>query len=76
MNNLELTKWLSKVRDALAEQDEARRNSMLSAADRFLREINQKARAFRRTRNHKSGGGESHGQFATPRQVVESRARN
>jgi hypothetical protein len=76
MNNLELTKWLLKVRDALAEQDEVRRNSMLSAADRFLREINQKARAFRRTRNDESGRGESHGQFATPKQVVESRARN
>jgi hypothetical protein len=36
MNHLELTKWLLKVRDALAEQDEVRRNRMLLAADRFL----------------------------------------
>ena len=33
MNNLDLTRWLLKVRDALAEQDEAKRNSMLRAAD-------------------------------------------
>ena len=76
MNDLELTKWLLKVRNALAEHDEVRRNSMLSAADRFVKEINQKARAFRRTRNDESGRGESRGQFATPKQVVESRARN
>jgi hypothetical protein len=29
MNNLDLTKWLLKVRNAPAEQDEAKRNSML-----------------------------------------------
>ena len=41
MNNPELTKWLRRVRDALAESDEVRRNSMLRAAERFLKESNQ-----------------------------------
>ena len=41
MKNLETTKWLRKVRDALAEEDEVRRSSMLRAADRFLKESNQ-----------------------------------
>jgi len=29
MNNLDLTRWLLKVRNALAEQDAIKRNSML-----------------------------------------------
>jgi hypothetical protein len=41
MHNLDLTRWLVKVRDALAEQDEARRASLLRAADGFLRGNNQ-----------------------------------
>jgi hypothetical protein len=41
MNNLDLTRWLLKVRDALAEQDEAKRNSMLRAADRFFKRNDQ-----------------------------------
>ena len=41
MNHLDLTRWLLKVRDALAEQDEAKRNSMLRAADKYLRGNNQ-----------------------------------
>jgi hypothetical protein len=44
MNNPELTKWLRRVRDALAESDEVRRNSMLRAAERFLKESNQQYR--------------------------------
>ena len=36
MKNAKLTEWLQIVWDALAESDEARRNSMLHAADRFL----------------------------------------
>ena len=36
MKNQKLTEWLQVVWDALAEADEARRNSMLHAADRFL----------------------------------------
>jgi gluconate kinase len=41
MNNLDRTRWLLKVRDALAEQDKARRNSMLLAADGLLKRNNQ-----------------------------------
>ena len=41
MKNLDLTRWLLKVRDALAEPDETTRNSMLRAADRFLKRNNQ-----------------------------------
>ena len=36
MKNPKLTEWLQIVWDALAEADEARRTSMLHAADRFL----------------------------------------
>ena len=36
MKTPELTEWLQIVWDALAEADEARRTSMLHAADRFL----------------------------------------
>ena len=42
MKNLETIKWLRKVRDALAEEDEVRRSSMLRA-DRFLKESNQQS---------------------------------
>jgi hypothetical protein len=76
MNNLELTKWLVKVRDALAEQDELKRNGMLRAADRFLKGSNQQSLAFRRTRIGEGGRGKSPGQFVQPKQVVEPRARN
>jgi hypothetical protein len=41
MNNPELTKWLRRVRDALAESNEVRRNALLRAAERFLKESNQ-----------------------------------
>ena len=37
MKKPDLTRWLLKVRNALAEQDETRRNSMLRAAEAFLR---------------------------------------
>lgn len=37
MKNPKLTEWLQIVWEALAESDEARRTSMLHAADRFLR---------------------------------------
>ena len=75
MNSLELTKWLLKVRDALAEQDEVRRNSMLHAADRFRKESNQQSScAFRTTRNRERGRGENARQFVQPEQgVVEPR---
>jgi hypothetical protein len=43
MKNLESTKWLRKVRDALAEEDEVRRSGMLRAADRFLKESSQQS---------------------------------
>jgi hypothetical protein len=38
VKNAKLTAWLQIVWDALAELDEARRNSMLHAADRFLQQ--------------------------------------
>jgi hypothetical protein len=41
MHNLDLTRWLLKVRDALAEQDKAKRDRLLRAADGFLRWNNQ-----------------------------------
>jgi len=36
VKNPKLTEWLQIVWDALAEADEARRNSMLHDADRYL----------------------------------------
>ena len=73
MNNLDLTRWLLKVRDALAEQDEAKRNSMLRAADRFLKGNNQSLHVtgmdiFRRTG--------SPNRLDQPQSVLRSRARN
>jgi hypothetical protein len=73
MNNLDLTRWLLEVRDALAEQDQGKRNSMLRAADRFLKGNNQSLRVtgidkFRRT--------ESPNRFDQPQRVLGSRARN
>jgi hypothetical protein len=41
MHNLDLTRWLLKVRDALAQEDEDKRDSLLRAADGFLRGNNQ-----------------------------------
>jgi len=38
MKNPDLTRWLLKVRNALAEQDETKRNHMLRAAEAFLRQ--------------------------------------
>ena len=77
MNNLELTKWLLKVRDALAEQDEVKRNSMLRAADGFLKRSNQQSLALRRIRIGEGGSGKSPGRFVQPKQVVAPRgARN
>ena len=74
MNHLDLTRWLLKVRDALAEQDEAKRNSMLRAADGFLRGNNQ-ALALRGTGLGESRRRERPNQFVQPRRVVGSRAR-
>jgi hypothetical protein len=75
MNNLELTKWPLKVRDALAEPDAVQRNSMLRAADRFLKGSNQQSLVFRRARIGE-GGRKSRGQVVQLKQGVESRARN
>jgi len=36
MQNLDLTKWLEMVWDALDEQDELKRDHLLNAADNFL----------------------------------------
>jgi hypothetical protein len=38
MKNPDLTRWLLRVRNALAQQDEAKRNRMLRAAEAFLRQ--------------------------------------
>jgi hypothetical protein len=76
MKNLDLTNWLQIVWDALAEQNEVKRNSMLRAADRFLKGRNQQPLVFRRTRIGECGRGTSPGQFVQPKQVVEPRARN
>ena len=66
MNHLELTKWLLKVRDALAEQDDVRRNRMLLAADRFLnREQAATARILDDT-NRERGRAENARQFVLP----------
>jgi hypothetical protein len=76
MNNLDLTRWLLKVRNALAEQDEIKRNSMLLAADRFLKRTNQQSLVFGRTRNRRDREGKKPGQLVQPKQVVETCARN
>jgi hypothetical protein len=47
MQNTDLTKWLQMVWNALAEQDEVRRNSMLRSAEMFLTANNQKSYGFR-----------------------------
>ena len=63
MNNLDLTRWLLKVRNALAEQDAIKRNSMLRAADSFLKGNDQKSLAFRRTRIGERRRGKGPGQI-------------
>ena len=40
MKNLDLTKWLQMVWDALTEQDEGNRDRLLQSADIFRREDN------------------------------------
>jgi len=75
MKNLDLTKWLQIVRDALAEQDEGKRNTMLHAADRLLKGSNQLSSAFRRTQIGEGGSGKSPGQFIQSKQVDSPRAR-
>ncbi len=47
MKNLELTKWLQLVWDALAEQDEVKRNDMSQNAAVFLKKGNQQLPVFR-----------------------------
>jgi hypothetical protein len=76
MNNLDLTRWLLKVRDALAEQDEAKRNNMLRAADGFLKRNNQSLALLRDRSGQVSRRRESPNQFVQPERVVGSRARN
>ena len=72
MNNPDLTRWLLKVRDALDEPDEVKRNSMLRAADRFLKGT-QLSHLFRRIRIGETGRGKTPGQIVPPKRVVESR---
>ena len=47
MKNLELTKWLQLVWDALAEKDEVKRNDMLQNAAVFLKKGYQQLPVFR-----------------------------
>jgi hypothetical protein len=75
MKNPDLTRWLLKVRDALAEPDETTRNSMLRAADRFLKRNNQSL-APGGTGMDKFQTRESPNQFVQPQRAVGSRARN
>jgi hypothetical protein len=72
MNHLDLTRWLLKVRDALAEQDEAKRNCMLQGADEFLRGNNQSL-VLRRTGISESRRRERPNRFVQPQGVVGSR---
>ena len=76
MNSLDLTRWLLKVRDALAEHDEIKRDSMLRAADRFLKRSNQQALAFRRIRIGETGREKNPGHLVQPKQGIEPDARN
>lgn len=76
MNSLDLTRWLLKVRDALAEHDEIKRDSMLRAADRFLKRSNQQALLFRRIRIGETGRGKNPAKLAQPKQGFEPDARN
>ena len=55
MNSPDLTRWLLRVRDALAEYDEIKRDSMLRAADRFLKRSNQQLLVFHRIRIGETG---------------------
>ena len=75
MKTLDLTRWLLKVRDALAEQDEAKRNRMLRAADKFLRGNNQSL-ALREIGIDKFQRRECPNQVTQPQRVVGLRARN
>jgi hypothetical protein len=74
MNNIDHIRWLLKVRDALAEQDETKRDSMLRAADRFLRGNNQSLE-LRGTGLGESRRRESPNQFVQRQRVVGLRAR-
>ena len=74
MKNPDLTRWLLKVRDALAEPDETTRNSMLRAADRFLKRNNQSLTPGG-TGMDKVQTRESRNQFVQPQRAVV-RARN
>jgi hypothetical protein len=75
MKTLDLTRWLLKVRDALAEQDEAKRNRMLLTADKFLRR-NHQSLALRELGIEKFQRRESPNQITQPQRVVGLRARN
>ena len=76
MNSLDLTRWLLRVRDALAEHDEIKRDSMLRAADRFLKTEQSAALGFRRTRIGETGRGKNPGKLVQPKQGFEPDARN
>jgi hypothetical protein len=73
MNSPDLTRWLLRVRDALTEYDEIKRDSMLRAADRFLKRSNQQVLVIRRIR---IGGRGRKNPLVQPKQGFEPDARN
>jgi hypothetical protein len=72
MNSPDLTRWLLGVRDTLAEHDKIKRDSMLRAADGFLKRSNQQVLVFRKSakqeaeRNLGNSSSRSKGSNQTP----------
>jgi hypothetical protein len=54
MQNLDLTKWLEMVWQALSEPDEVKRNRLLRAADMFLQKDNPRRFALPPTGGEKA----------------------
>ena len=75
MNNKDHIRWLLKVRDVLPEEDEAKRDGLLRAADRLLR-ANNLPKELRGTGLGESLRRESPNQFVQRRREVGLRARN
>jgi hypothetical protein len=74
MNKKDHIRWLLKVRDALAEQDETKRDGLLKAADRFLR-ANNLSMELREAGVGEARRRENSTQFVQRRRVVGLRAK-
>lgn len=74
MNKKDHIRWLLKVRDALAEKDEAKRDGLLRAADRFLR-ANNLSQELCGAGLGESRRRENSNQFVQRRRVVGLRAK-